>query len=643
MKAVNQLLIGRFWSHVFDRPDDCAVLIKNPDPREEIILGYPGPGGMGGVVIAPPRPYIELKWADVGAIVAEMIVSLETLGVKRGDRVAILSWNRPEWVWSDMAIQSIGAVSVPIYPNSTAEQVRYIVQDSGAKLLLADDESQLNKIAGHETCRSLSFEDAARPSVVYCQKVLGIKPADFDLAADEWRGPLDVLQLPLSVRARLAVQHFAKGQRSKLVAPQLFADRNGNGIQARDMASLIYTSGSTGQPKGVILTHGNIAASCLAVHDHGFDFNRKDLYLSYLPLAHCYERVNGQSICIWFAVPTAFCKVEEVSSAMKELRPTILLGVPAVWRKVKDKIQAELDKAKGLQGKLVKWAMAQQKPGLKRFIADALVFRKVRQALGGRLRIMGSGGAPIAPEVLAFFKSIGLDIIQGYGLTETAGAVAANPPHAIVVGSVGTMIEGVEIKLVPEGENPPPNSGVIWLRGGPVSPGYWNLPEENAKAYDQDGWFNTGDIGRLDEAKNLFITGRKKRLLKTEGGKYVAPEKVEKAFDPYPIVQAIVPVGDNRPFVSGLIFVNALAARLLIDSKDADFKTLIADPRVQDAVQTAVKEANKHLEHWEMVKKISLIEDEATVANGLLTATLKVRTEEALKRYADVVEGIYKK
>lgn len=645
MSGKTEILLNRFWSHVFTRGDSEAVLVNNPRKGEKsvIVTGVAIGAGSGAVIVEAP-PLMPVRWADCGAVVAEIMSQLAALGVRRGHRVAILSWNCPEWVWTDIAIQSLGAVTVPIYPNSAADQVNFILANCNASVLVGESPAQTQKVHSDSGVVTRLFGDLTAQSLHHKVRVLGDRKA-YKQEPDTF----DTLPLTPGAAAMMAQmqQNFASVPFKEATVGAATA----SGVNAGDIATIIYTSGSTGQPKGVVLTHGNIAASCTALYGHGFDFNEDDLYLSYLPLAHVYERVNGQFICLWRAVPTVFCKVEEVSKYLKLARPTIMLGVPAVWRKIKDRIQAEIDNAKGFKAKMLKWAFATRPGSFSGWLANLIVFSKIRANLGGRLRIMGSGGAPISPDVLSFFKSVGMNIIQGYGLTETCGGIAANKPDNIVVGTVGPVIDGVEIKLVPE-PGSTDGSGVIWLRGGPVSSGYYQLPEENAKAYDSDGWFNTGDLGRFDEGGNLIITGRKKRLLKTDGGKYVAPEKIEKAFDGHALVQAIVPVGDARPFIGALIFVDSLVAKELLKNRGvavpagdtaSQQKFMVSHPEVVAAVTAAVKEANSRLEQWETVKKFEILEDEATVENGLLTATRKIRSEEAAKRYDALVTKIYTK
>ncbi|MBS1996829.1 MAG: long-chain fatty acid--CoA ligase [Cyanobacteria bacterium SZAS LIN-2] len=646
LKPGQQILISRFWNNVTAKADATAVLVKNPDTESKYVYGGVGPMGMGGgaIVVTPPK-YSKITWDDAGRIVAEITARLMDAGVRRGDRVALLSWNCPEWVWTDLAIQSLGAVSVPIYPNNGADQVIFVAQNAGASLVIADCKSQADKVTstdGHGLTAML-FDNLTAGSQHYQLRLHGRKEG-ITFQNDE-------AVLTLSPRAQ-SIFNYLTGQSSGATFMEATPDGvKPQGVTRKDTAKLIYTSGSSGVPKGVEITHGNVACSCESVYEHGFNFGDEDLYLSYLPLAHVYENVNGMGICLWNGVTVAFCKVEEVGKMLPDLHPTIVLGVPLVWRRMKDKIQSQMDAAKGFKAKLIKWAFAQKKGTFKHWLADMLVFRTVRNGLGGRLRILGSGGAPISPDVLKFFQSVGLEIIEGYGLTETSGAIVANRPGQTEIGTVGFVVNGAEVKIVPA-EGDTSGSGEIWLRGGVVSPGYWQLPEENASAFTADGWFKTGDKGFVDANGRLHITGRLKRLFKTDGGKYVAPEKIEKAFDNAAIIQAIVPVGDSKPFIGAVIFINPIAAKELLRAKGVSIPAGDADAQqaffakhelVKEAVAAAVKEANATLEHWETVKKVEIIEDAATVENGLLTASQKVRPTEVMKRYGDRIEAMFVK
>lgn len=620
MPKFKETVLSRFWKRVIETPDLPSVLIKNPKKAADVIPVVTPVGAH--VAYVQPLPYVPLSWGECGRRVAEIAAFLRDAGFKKGDRAAILGWNCPEWVWTDMAIQTLGGISVPIYPNSGPDQVAYLLKDSGASFIFASDDAQMSKVSADNAIGRVVFEETKLSSVTPLSVILAQGKAGRELAA-------------------------LKSGLADTASPFC-------GVTHDDPATFIYTSGSTGQPKGVILTHGNFAEECAAITRHGLKMDGSDVYLSYLPLAHVFERTIGAGMCAWHGIPVAFCKVEEMADALKQVQPTVLVGVPAVWRKFKDKIQGQLDSATGVKAKLIAWAFRQTKPGFKRWLADLLVFRKIRAGLGGRLRILMTGGAPISPDILNFFNSVGLTLLQGYGLTETTAGLSVNSPEHNKVGSVGRVLDTVEVKIVPEEGAADKESGEIWVRGTTVFKGYWNLEAETKKSITNDGWFKTGDLGRIDADGYLYITGRKKRLLKTDGGKYVAPEKIEKALDGDAYVQYIVPVGDGKPFISALVFVNELNARELLkkDGITLSAATTVAAEyetqpevrkRIDAAVSAAIAAGNKKLEQWETVKKFRVVPVEATVANGLLTATLKIRTEEVLKRHAALVEDLYRK
>ncbi len=636
---LQNLLMRQFWSHVFNTPDRTAVFVKNETPERTQVVVVPPVGGFMAVPVSiQAPPYLEVSWQECGYIVAEIMLFLKERGIQKGDRVAILAWNRPEWVWCDLAIQSLGAVSVPIYPNSAGEQVKYILKDSGAKLLLGDSTEQTSKAMGSGIETALFSQAVANaPEFATTRKSRDVRQAALSLVSE-------IAESAASTAGAIAaLRHLGMSEKEIARQPETFF----LGVSEYDIATIIYTSGSTGVPKGVVLLHRNIAIACQSLLRHGFDFSPRDRYLSYLPLAHVYERINGTSLCLWVGVPSAYCKVDEMGDVAKVIKPTILLGVPAVWRKVKDKAEAQMAAATGLKARIINWARKQRQPGLQRWIADWLVFSKVRAALGGKVRMMLSGGAPIAVDVLDFFELCGFLLLQGYGLTETTGGIAVNTRDRNKVGSVGRLIDASQVRIVPE-PGDTSGSGVIWLAGDTITPGYWQLPEANEKSF-KDGWFDTGDLGRLDEEGFLYITGRKKRLLKTDGGKYVAPEKLENAFDGIDeLVQYVVPVGDGKPFIGALFFLNQDKARKFLADKGvtapaganaAEFYAKHAAILARVAEIVAI--ANKSLEHWETIKQFCIVPVPATVDNGLLTNKLSIRTEEVLKRFKEMVEELY--
>ena len=636
----SKTLISTFWSHVFQNPEGRAVILKNPSagsPPQVFFASHPMMGmGIPPHVIVSQQPELtHLTWEQVGNAVATIMAYLRKNGFAKGDRAAVLGWNSPEWVWADLAIQSLGGVTIPIYPHSAAEQVNYVLDNSQAKFTFTNEDEQLAKVARGKAVHfdQIPVELDGQPRRPFHRWFFQTASAELADNPQSWNGVAN-----------------------ELAALKYGYDKPGFcGIKNDDLATIIYTSGSTGVPKGGCLTHGNIAAACQSLIQHGFGQDpENDLYLSFLPLAHVYERIDGMAMSIWSGVPVAFCKVDEVGKALKTYQPTVLLGVPAVWRKIKESIEGKLKEATGLKKTIADWAFAQKKPGFKRFVADLLVFRKIRAELGGNLRILLSGGAPISPDVIEFFNLLGLELLQGYGLTETAGGITTCRPTWMKnipgprnkVGSVGQVVPGCHVRIVPEPGQEGSGQGEILLAGPLVFQGYWNMPEETAKTFSADGWFKTGDLGRVDEDGFLFITGRKKRLLKTEGGKYVAPEKIEKSFEPFPVVQYVVPVGDGRKYISGLVFVNQAIASQLTGNRAVPAGVdkaafLAAQPEVISAVNEALAAVNTKLERWETLKKVTIMPVEASVANGLLTPTLKIRSEEVSKRFKAEIESMY--
>lgn len=602
-------LFQRFWTHVFERPEAPAVMLK--DPSGEIR---------------------NLSMKQAGCAVATIMVELSRRGIKEGDRVAILGWNSPEWVFADMAIQTMGAVAVAIYPNDSAEKVNYIIKNSGAVLTLSNDHEQLKKIDGGAT---LHFERIP-PSVAGLRK------------------------------NRSFMHRLQEGslEESQVVARQISAVREHlskikDGDYDKKLATLIYTSGSTGTPKGCKISHGNISGALKSLIEFGITQDpEKDRYLSYLPLAHVYERVNGMGMCIWNGVPVAFSPIDEMAANVRVFRPTMLAGVPAVWQKIRDGIYNPKEGLPKILNKiwlwapLLNWAFSKDKTSAAFRFADKHIFSKIRAKFGGELKLLVSGGAPITPELLHFFNQLGFELLEGYGATETTGGITTNQPSWVPgngpknkVGSVGRVVPGAEIRLVPQEGDENSGTGEIYLRGPQVFQGYWELPEATAGALSTDGWYRTGDLGKIDSDGFIYIVGRADGMYKTLGGKYVPREKVEKAFQASPIVHYTVPVAHGRKYCTALIFVNHAVARSLLTSgvpAGSDAGAFLASaPEVQKAVAEAVAGANAKLEQWEQVKRFKIMPMEATIEAGIITPTLKIRSKELIKRFAAEIDEIY--
>ncbi len=522
---------------------------------------------------------------------ARLAFRLLDSGLAAGDRVGLLSENSPEWAIADFACIVAGLVVVPIYPTLTAAQTEYILKDSGAKAIFVSSLDQSKKV---ETCRVIRLDE------------LPPELPDEARLTDQEEGRLEAM-----ARAR----------------------------KAEDLFSILYTSGTTGEPKGVMLTHRNL---CSNIQSSTLHVGPGDLALSFLPLCHIYERMADYSYLCHGASIAYVAAIDEVPQALVEVRPTVMAAVPRFFEKLYDRVMEQVRKAPAWRQKLFAWAMRQGKRRLagrgtsfEYGLAERLVFRRLRDRLGGRLRFVISGSAPLSPALAEFFLGCGLPICEGYGLTETSPVLTANQPDSIRIGTVGKPIAGVEIKIAPDGE--------ILARGPNIMQGYYKRPEETAQAI-RDGWFHTGDIGRLDADGYLTITDRKKDLLKTAGGKYVAPQPIENKLKTNPYIQNVVVLGDKHKFVSALIAANV--GKLQDYARDhgivcASPGELVRHPKILEFMQQQVDESTPDLAHFERIKKILLTENDFTIANGSLTPTMKVKRNIIEKQYAEQIAKLY--
>ncbi len=549
-------------------------------------------------------------------------IGLAELGVRAGDRVAIISESRPEWAIADLAILTAGAVTVPVYPTQSSPQVRYILQDAGVKIAIVSNLVQVEKV--RSTWADLPELEAVVPidSEAVVRDDDRIRPMDEIEALGRWKQEEDPLA---AERYRTSV--LMRGE--------------------HELATIVYTSGTSGEPKGVMLTHANMLSNVRATKID-LEMTDQDLALSFLPLSHVFERMVFYRY-LYDGVTVAFAEsLTTIARDLARVKPTVMTGVPRVYDKFLAAVQENVEKSSALKRQLFAWALAaghaaavrRERGGrlspllaLKRAVADRLVFSKIRAKTGGRLRYLISGSAPLSVAVGDFFRTVGLAICEGYGLTETSPVLAFNPPGRQRLGTVGPPLPGVEIRIAEDGE--------IVARGPNVMIGYYRKPELTAEAL-KDGWFHTGDVGHFDEAGYLVITDRKKDLLVTSGGKKIAPQPLENKFKSDPLVAEAVVIGENRKFPSVLIVPDfgVLAARLNAELSGPR-ERLLTREEVLHLYQGVVDRINGDLAQFERIKRFALLPGDFSIEQGELTPTMKVRRQIVEDRWRDVIEGLY--
>ena len=568
--------------------------------------------------ILPSLEVEYLSYREVLARVRSVAGALEALGIGAGERVAIMSPNRLEWALADYGCLCAGVVDVPVYPTLTAHQVAYILKDSGSRAVVVPDAEHMAK----------ALEAVAEVGTPI--QVIVVEPPE--------PLPPDVMSWDdfLGEGERRAARFSDEAFRARALRAGL-----------DDLATILYTSGTTGNPKGVMLTHGNVGSNVVA-SDMVLAVGPDDSTVSFLPLSHIFQRMVDY---LFFHRGVTITHARHMLTAIEDMarvRPTVTAAVPRVY----EKVHAAVTHAPGLKGKIVQWAVGvadqaaefrlrgEEPRGALAFqyrLADKLVFSKVRAAVGGRMRFFVSGSAPLSPELNRFFYSIGLTILEGYGLTETSPVTNVNSIEHFRIGSVGKAVPGTEIRIAEDGE--------ILIRGPQVMKGYYNRPEDTAQAIDADGWFHTGDIGELDEDGFLRITDRKKDLIVTAGGKNVAPQPIENRLKANPFVEQAVLIGDRRRFVSVLVVpaferLEAWARGQGITWSDR--RNLLADPAVQRHMDSEVRKELRDLASFETPKKVALLEDDFTIGNGILTPTLKVKRKVIQDRFREVIDDIYR-
>ena len=549
--------------------------------------------------------------------IAGLSRALADPGIEKGDRVGLFAPNCPEWHVADFAILGLGAVNVPVYFKESDERMAYILNHSGAKVVISAGAAQARRLL------------ALRPRLQHLQHVI-CADAPADLAGDFLRYE--------SLIASAGDAEIAAYRRRALEAA------------TSDLATIIYTSGTTGEPKGVMLSHSNFTSNVIDGWNRQ-DYAQQDLALEFLPLSHVYERMMGYGY-LFRGIAIAYVeRMEDVAQALLEVRPTVAAAVPRFFEKIYANLMEKGHKATGLKRKLFDWSLrvaaaatpwrAYARPvslwvKLQWLLADRLVYTKIRAGLGGRIRAFISGGAPLSRDLTEFFAAIGVDIHQGYGLTETSPIVSNNLPGSNRIGSVGRPIPNVEVRIADDGE--------ILVRGPCVMQGYYLKPGETREVMGGDGWLRTGDIGRLDEDGFLYVTDRKKDLIKTAAGKFVAPQPIENRLKTSPFILNAVVVGDKRKFIAALVvphFANVEARAKEMGLTFSSPAEIAAHPWVRELIGKEIERLTAHLAQYECIKRFGLLDHDLTFDGGQLTYTMKLRRRVVEQRYSTDIEHLY--
>ena len=558
--------------------------------------------------------FTTLSTAEFFSRTAGLAVGLEKLGVGRGDRVMLLTDNRPEWHMVDLATVDLGAADVPVYGTLTPAGVSYQIRDSGSKVAIAENADQMAKF--------LQIRDEC-PDLEHLIQI---------------EGPCAAGVLPFD-------EVIDSGQSGD--AEDLFWQR-AEKIAAEDVLTLIYTSGTTGKPKGVTLTHENLVQNVLPSAERA-PVNRDDFCLEFLPLCHVFERMLGY-LYMYRGVTKAYCSVYHVGDLLATIKPTVFASVPRIYEKVYDKVMDKVNNAPPIRRALFNWALgvgrkaypqqlAGETPGGFSYgLANKLVLSKVREALGGKLRFCVSGGAPLPLFTNEFFHSIGIRILEGYGLTETSPVISVNGFTAgkSRLGTVGQAISNVEAKIAEDGE--------LCVKGPSVMKGYWNLPDKTAEVFDADGFFLTGDIAEIDGDGFIRITDRKKDLIVTAGGKNIAPQPIEAELKRSGLVDNAVIIGDRRPFLVVLLSPNTEALEAWAENEGISYSSteeIAGHPKLAEAFAAVVETTNENLAGYEQIKKHSVLPLMLSIEDGTLTPTLKVKRRVVEKQYLELIESLY--
>jgi long-chain acyl-CoA synthetase len=555
-----------------------------------------------------PLHWIPISSAELYRNTAGVARTLLEWKITKGDRVAILSENRPEWTTADFASMLLGAVVVPIYPTLTQDQAAHLLRDSGTRVVFVSTQEQLDKVL------AIRAQTPLEHVVV-----------------------MDAVETTQAVRMNYLMR---SGPDSRDPALDAMAD----GIQPKDLATLLYTSGTTGIPKGVMLTHGNLACNFTCSLGE-FSLPPGSTSISFLPLSHITARHVDYAL-LHGGVTLAYCPfIEHLPQALQEIQPVIFVAVPRVYEKIR--LHAEHTAHSFAKRHILDWALAVGRSHRSEILtgitptawswqmADRIVFAQIQQGMGGKVQFYISGGAPLGRELAEWYADAGIRIHEGYGLTETSPVIAVNTPKAHRLGTVGKPLENVEVRIADDGE--------ILVRGPSVFGGYWNLPKETTEAFT-GGFFKTGDIGHLDADGFLSVTDRKKDLIKTSGGKFIAPQPIEASLKNNALVAEAVVIGEKRKFPAALILPYFPLLESWANANQVAFSShaeLVREPRIQALYEGIVDDVNANLARFEKLKKTIVLAEEFSVAGGTLTPTLKMRRRAVEERHRSEIESLY--
>lgn len=560
-----------------------------------------------------PASWSPISSAELYGRVRVLVDVLRGWGLGKGDRVALLSENRWEWPVTDFAVMAMGGVDVPLYPTLTPEQIGYMLRDSGAKVAIVSSGEQYEKLK-------------AAGELPELEHVVVMDPGGFPGA-----------------ESFSALMNDAKSKQGRDAE---FDEMVKTSARPEDLATIIYTSGTTGEPKGVMLTHGNLASN-LNLSTGPLGLGDMDVCISFLPLSHVTARHLDYAL-MCHGTKLAYCaKFDQLSEAMKIVHPTIFVAVPRVYEKIRQAVEGK-SAASPVKSKILKWALGvgkahraetlagKEQSGLRWKLAKKLVFDKIAEAFGGNVRTFISGGAPLGMDTAGWFADVGDVILEGYGLTETSPVIALNYPGAHRIGTVGRPLENVECRIAADGE--------LEVRGPSIFVGYWKKEKETKEAFTEDGFFKTGDIGNIDADGFLSITDRKKELLKTSGGKLIAPAPIENKLKSNSLVGHAAMVGDKHKFASVLISPNFAALKGWAQGQGIsteDPASMVKDPKVVKAYQEIVDKVNTELAHFESIKRVCVVAEEWSVEDGTLTPSMKLKRRVVGERYSQQIAEFY--